>query len=192
MKKAISIGLIGLLVAAAAGFLVAGGVVAYHLIHTSTDTAELLSTRLMLDQGSVSGETLPDAVDPLPGGEAPRASFGASDTSCPLDLPSMHGPISYQREAYVETWKAQAEASLPDYVTKLLYYLRDSGIEVVSGGYLDLFGNTWGCVVRLADTKVVTVTIKTSKSLLASSSTVLTEGWVEVAIVSILPPDIEP
>lgn len=80
-------------------------------------------------------------MQPLPGSPLP-AFFDASPawelTGC-------------EAQGEPKSWTYLARESLENAASNLLVSLRDRGGELVSAGYLDLFGDAWGCAYRAAD-----------------------------------------
>jgi hypothetical protein len=66
----------------------------------------------------------------------------------PFVLPASLQPRGYEKGSGIETWKAVSDGSCRDVARDLLLRLRDSGMELVEAGYLDLFGEAWGCVLE--------------------------------------------
>ncbi|MDR0347244.1 MAG: hypothetical protein LBH56_02590 [Coriobacteriales bacterium] len=65
----------------------------------------------------------------------------------PVPLPPSLRPHGYTRGTNIETWKARGEASCKDVAKELLLELQRSGMKLVEAGYLDLYGEAWGCTL---------------------------------------------
>jgi len=134
-------------------------------------------------------------VTPAPVVPGPVIPGPAADISCPIALPQPHGPISYRHGVYTEAWSTQSESSIQEYARDILYVLYEMGTVLVEAGYLDLFGNNWGCVAQSERIGVLTLTIKVTRSTAptfsgfpGSSNT----NILEVSIVRTLPPELAP
>jgi len=127
--------------------------------------------------------------------ERDDASTIADDATAlpsPIALPEPHGPVFYRRGVNIESWSTQAEVSCQEYARPLLYALSDAGTNLVEAGYLDLFGNVWGCVAQ-SESGVFTITIETrrpaSNPSVYSGSLSSSYGWCEVTIVRTFIPE---
>jgi hypothetical protein len=97
-----------------------------------------------------------------PGAVAAPITDGMSRVSvanCPLPLPKGTGGLHFCRDYNTELWRGASEAACADYARQLLLLLKDAGLELVQAGYLDLFGRSWGCVVKAADGTAYTLSV---------------------------------
>jgi hypothetical protein len=74
-----------------------------------------------------------------------EAAFGQSP---PFSLPASLRPESYEQGENIESWWAFSEGSCKDVARDLLLQLRESEMKLVEAGYLDLFGEAWGCTLE--------------------------------------------
>jgi len=186
-------------------FAVFLGFLAFFLL---TDKSEPFSEPDMLEASSTLADKLSETQDDsgvLPSGELEllhefssstqnaqqNSATGARDLSCPLCLPKPHSAVQYRHGVRIETWKTTAPARLQDYAQETLYALRDDGFELTEAGYLDLFGNNWGCVAHSEKVGVLTVTISASASFEATSQAASKVVELEITVVRTFVPDIE-
>jgi hypothetical protein len=77
-----------------------------------------------------------------------KGGVGVFIKSPPFVLPASLQPRAYEKGNSIETWEAVSDGSCRDVARDLLLRLRGSGMELVEAGYLDLFGEAWGCVLE--------------------------------------------
>jgi hypothetical protein len=77
-----------------------------------------------------------------------KSGVGVFTQSPPFVLPASLQPRAYEKGNSIETWEAVSEGSCRDVARDLLLRLRDSGMKLVEAGYLDLFGEAWGCALE--------------------------------------------
>ena len=129
--------------------------------------------------------------DPIAGSSLIRGP--AIGSLCPITLPKPHGSVSYRPGVNIEAWSTQAEAPLKEYARDILYVLYDAGFNLVEAGYLDLFGNNWGCVAYNETIGVLTLTVKVARNTTvgpSSPSSPSSPGTLEVLIVRTLPQEL--
>jgi hypothetical protein len=77
----------------------------------------------------------------------------------PFALPASLRPQGYTQGRDIETWRAVSDASCRDVAREILVKLRSTGMELKEAGYLDLFGEAWGCTLEDHGEASVTVTL---------------------------------
>jgi hypothetical protein len=77
----------------------------------------------------------------------------------PFVFPASLRPQGYEQGRYTETWRAVSNESCRDIARELLLQLRGSGMELVEAGYLDLFGEAWGCTLEDAGEASITIVL---------------------------------
>ena len=112
-----------------------------------------------------------------------------STPECPIDLPLPHEYVTYHRGQNIEVWNTQASAACDEYACDVLWALYDAGAELVEAGFLDLFGNNWGCVVQSDALGVLTVTLQTAQPSSGTASSARTV--LLVTIVRTFVPEVE-
>jgi hypothetical protein len=83
----------------------------------------------------------------------------------PFSLPPSLQPQGYEAGRYVESWRAVSDEPCRDVAKDLLTELRSSGFELVEAGYLDLFGEAWGCTLKGDGAASLTITLIPARPL---------------------------
>lgn len=126
-------------------------------------------------QGAASGEGVPgaaasDAVGPGSGPDP--AERGGADPAAQAVLDAV-GDLSWEREMSAGDLCAAAINELKG--------LQGRGFSLVHGGYLDLFGNAWGCVAQKGGHVVVCVVSEGADGTSAVSRLALdADRWEEL------------
>jgi hypothetical protein len=106
------------------------------------------------------GEVAIERADTAPDTEAVVERGGeVFIQSPPFALPASLQPKGYEKGNSIETWEAVSDGSCRDVARDLLLRLRTSGMELVEAGYLDLFGEAWGCTLEDNDEASLTIVL---------------------------------
>jgi hypothetical protein len=88
----------------------------------------------------------------------------------PFALPASLRPQGYTQGRDIETWRAVSDGSCRDVAREILIQLSGTGMELKEAGYLDLFGEAWGCTLEDHGEASVTVTLIPEKPFSQRSS----------------------
>jgi hypothetical protein len=77
----------------------------------------------------------------------------------PFMLPASLQAQGYTQGRDIETWRAVSDSSCRDVAREILVQLRSTGMELKESGYLDLFGEAWGCTLEDHGEASITVTL---------------------------------
>jgi hypothetical protein len=77
----------------------------------------------------------------------------------PITLPASLRAQGYTQGRDIETWRAVSDSSCRDVAREILIKLSSTGMELKEVGYLDLFGEAWGCTLEDHGEASVTVTL---------------------------------
>jgi len=81
---------------------------------------------------------------------APGGAAGNPDSAFPsLDVPSTWVPASSSHGQASREWAFTSTEEVAACAEEILVSMRNSGAVLHSAGYLDLFGNVWGCACAL-------------------------------------------
>ncbi|MCL2150783.1 MAG: hypothetical protein FWH50_00975 [Coriobacteriia bacterium] len=110
------------------------------------------------------------APDGLPTGDEAAAEAGnrsaepnkpTAPINCPLPLADFCYAVDYRESGNRPTWQAFCLLPCEDAAETLLLALRETHVwRLEEQGYLDLFGDAWGCVVSQADGQVLVITAR--------------------------------
>ena len=142
-------------------------------------------TQTTPDEGQSDSD--PAASDPVAPDTPDSNAPDAENAVCPVALPQPHGFVRYQRGVTIETWTAQAQASCQEYARALLYSLYDAGVTLVEAGYLDLFGNNWGCVLQSETEGSIIVTLRAQQSRASDTLDTANATLLDITVIRILP-----
>lgn len=87
---------------------------------------------------------------------------GTIQVQCSLPLPMATDNLSYERGSYTEVWRATSEQDCASYAAELLILLKSAKAKLVSSGYLDLFGMSWGCAIKTEQNEAYTIGVFSS------------------------------
>jgi hypothetical protein len=145
------------------------------------------------DRGTGNGEAQPavasgraeKAVTDSSGAWREVAGGGSPDSiACPLPLPAQTGGLSYRKAAETEAWQAVSPLDCREYAEALLCGLSGTGMQLEGAGFLDIYGDAWGCALGTGDGSAFIVSLRSSSSPDGTSMT-------QISIVHILAPSIE-
>jgi len=99
-----------------------------------------------------------ESSSPLPG--EPRQSSLSSAVPVPFSGLEGFGRVNeYQQTQTLESWRIVSEQSCSTYASEALAAIQSQNLELVEAGYMDLSGESWGCVLRGADNESFLITL---------------------------------
>ncbi|HBT94666.1 MAG TPA: hypothetical protein DEB24_00430 [Coriobacteriia bacterium] len=87
-----------------------------------------------------------------------RSGVSVPSMNCPLRLPDCE-ELRHSRGTGTESWRTVVDAGCREYAEALLIQLRDDGFLLAQSGYMDLYGQAWGCTVKNAEDDVYIITL---------------------------------
>ncbi|MDR1089082.1 MAG: hypothetical protein LBL23_07420 [Coriobacteriales bacterium] len=75
----------------------------------------------------------------------------------PLQLDGFRQSGEYERAQTLESWRLVSDASCADYALGVLEDIHRQGFELVHAGFMDLSGESWGCVFTGSSGEAVSV-----------------------------------
>ena len=64
----------------------------------------------------------------------------------PLRLSDSDHAVEYRRAETLESWRLLSDESCADYALTILEDIHAQGFELVEAGFMDVSGESWGCV----------------------------------------------
>lgn len=94
-----------------------------------------------------------------PGQDTGAAWVGTASPAVPVALPGASQGCTYYRAETLESWRFISEESCEEYALTVLEHVQAAHYEFVQAGFLDLSGQSWGCVFVGEDGASVSVTL---------------------------------
>lgn len=108
------------------------------------------------------------------------SNFAAKE--CPIVL-SHCGPMNYEKGKNIESWKSTSEYSCTKLATDLLGDLKSLGYSLEKSGFIDLFGQVWGCTVKSSNEEAYIILLAPQKlGANRSHSNMLTVSIIHILV----------
>ncbi|MDR2957225.1 MAG: hypothetical protein LBU61_03455 [Coriobacteriales bacterium] len=120
--------------------------------------------------------SIPDIPD-IATTTAPAPVPSQQNNQCPIPLAGFCHEVSYNPDQNNSIWQGSSELSCADAAEQVLVLLQNDEWVLEEYGYLDLFGNAWGCVVSKkenGEALVITVMPKHKYEPISSDNPMLT------------------
>ncbi|MDR1358652.1 MAG: hypothetical protein LBJ48_04795 [Coriobacteriales bacterium] len=99
------------------------------------------------EAGAAVNTEVNEGVGATAAADATGTGSGTASPALPLGLESLRQSGEYRRAETLESWRLLSDASCADYALAVLEDVHRQGYELVQAGFMDLKGESWGCVL---------------------------------------------
>ncbi|MCL2807712.1 MAG: hypothetical protein FWD27_06100 [Coriobacteriia bacterium] len=103
--------------------------------------------------------------------ETPMREVSSFAVRPPFPFAQVERVDEYRHAETLESWRLISELSCSDYALAVLEYLHSQGLELLEAGYMDLSGQSWGCVFKGANNESFSVILMPERPLSPRSDT---------------------